>query len=363
MNLEKHLISLLHQHDCVIVPEFGAFIANCEAARIQAATHTLLPPRKFLVFNSNLTFNDGLLATAVKQDFLCDFDEATRLIHQEVAAWRDELKKGNKLILDGIGVFHINKTGKLEFKPDPDQNFFNQAFGLKPLVVPPVRKRVRKPKPAKVYYHKRVRKPSIRKIRRIAWAAVITIPLIAAGIWSIMRFDALQQFANQHSEIITPFHHQVIEPVQNLFQIQSKEQPSLLNSETSDEFEPGEEISLNESTPAEEAIKESENAEEATLIESETVADEVQPYSYSDCEPSVAGQRAYHIIVGSFEVDFNAGILVNELGKLGWNARTIESAEGKFRVSIASCAVKQQALELLQKVREEQNPAAWLLRI
>ena len=284
-------------------------------------------------------------------------------IRQEVATWHEVLKVGKSLTIDGIGTFRINKTGRLEFKPDPDQNFFDEAFGLKALVIPPVKKRIRKPKPVKVYYHKPARKPTIRKIRRLAWAAAITIPLVVAGAWSIMHFDTLQQFANQHSSLIMPFYRQVIEPTQKTYQIELKEQIVASDLEINDQITSIESVVPEYSEPTVETSEIAGNTSEInqTPPETEIILPEIS--NPAECDPPASGQRAYYIIVGSFENDFNAQLLSNELKDLGWNARVIESSERMFRVSIASCAIKQQALDQLQKVREEKNSGAWLLRM
>ncbi len=363
MNLEKYLTSLLQQHDCVIVPEFGAFIANYEAARIQAATHTILPPRKFLVFNSNLTINDGLLATTVSQNLSCSFEEAMHLIRQAVASWHEMLKEGKTLTLDGIGTFHINKSSRLEFKPDPDQNFFDEAFGLKALVIPPVKKRIRKYKPVRVNYHKPVRKPMVRKIRRLAWAAVITVPLVAAGVWSIMHLDTLQQFAHQHSGLIIPFRRHFPGPTQNTYQIKTGEQRSATAPIINEQDALHESFVPEYTEPVPETSGNEENTSVTTLTTPETETTIPQPPAPAGCDIPAPGQRAYYIIVGSFENDTNAQHLSGELSNLGWNAKVIESSEGMYRVSIVSCVLKQQALEQLARIREEQNPGAWLLRM
>jgi hypothetical protein len=46
----------------VIVPEFGGFIANYESAWINRQRALIFPPYKQILFNGNLTQNDGLLA-------------------------------------------------------------------------------------------------------------------------------------------------------------------------------------------------------------------------------------------------------------------------------------------------------------
>jgi hypothetical protein len=355
MTLEKYICDLLYKHECVIVPEFGGFITNFEPASIQSTTHTILPPRKFLVFNSSLTINDGLLAAEISGKLNCSFDEAMQMIRLEVTAWHERLKAGKTIMLPGIGEFRINKAGKMEFIPDQEQNFFNEAFGLTGLVVPPLRKRVRKTRAPKAVYHRPARRSYAKTIRRLAWAAAITIPLVAASIWSIMNYDTLKHYAEQHSGIVSMFNagkETVNDKTANI----EAGSHSFADVKKDDVFE-------------EDLVTDDLSEQDlVTPNEFETAGDEIAeglpPASEEPApQPKVISSRAYHIIIGSFENEINAQHLADELVSSGFEARMVPSGQGMFRVSIAAYTDKQEALQQLQKVREERNPNAWLLRI
>ena len=66
--IDNYICELLYDHDCVIIPGLGGFIANFEPARIIRKQHTIMPPSKKIAFNGKLKNNDGLLA-----DFGCLF--------------------------------------------------------------------------------------------------------------------------------------------------------------------------------------------------------------------------------------------------------------------------------------------------
>ena len=51
MNVEKHIGELLYDHNCVIVPDLGGFVANYAPAKIHPTQHTFTPPTKNIVFN------------------------------------------------------------------------------------------------------------------------------------------------------------------------------------------------------------------------------------------------------------------------------------------------------------------------
>ena len=65
MNLSKYIVDLLVKNNCVIVPNFGGFIANYNPAIIDELRHKIYPPSKRILSNPNLLSNDGLLANYV----------------------------------------------------------------------------------------------------------------------------------------------------------------------------------------------------------------------------------------------------------------------------------------------------------
>lgn len=353
MNLEKYICDLLYKHECVIVPGFGGFITNYEPASIEGATHNILPPRMFLVFNSSLTINDGLLATEISSIQQCSFEEAMQFIRREVTAWRERLKAGKKIMLPGIGSFTANSDLKLEFKPDPEQNFFDEAFGLTGLVIPPLQKRRHKHVVRPLAYQKPVRRTTPRTIRRLAWAAAITVPLVAASIWSIMNYDTLRQYAEQHSGLIAVFRPEPKNPVET-FDFTTPGTSSLQEANPENGEAPGDDfVPVEDSEP---------DLDDEIIADNDETAEALLPTADEIVQPPSKHSRAYHIIIGSFENTINAQQLADELNASGWNASLAESSNGMYRVSIASYFNKQEALAQLDKIREERNPNAWLLR-
>ena len=67
MNIEQYIVELLEFQDCVVIPEFGAFVSNYVSASRDEATDTFNPPTREVVFNANLYQNDGVLAQYLVQ--------------------------------------------------------------------------------------------------------------------------------------------------------------------------------------------------------------------------------------------------------------------------------------------------------
>ncbi len=76
MKLQEYISSLLKEHNCVIVPEFGGFVANYKSAVIDDFRKKIHPPMKSILFNPHLTNNDGLLGNYVSQEQKIQYSDA-----------------------------------------------------------------------------------------------------------------------------------------------------------------------------------------------------------------------------------------------------------------------------------------------
>ena len=61
IELSRHIEMLLLENDCVVVPDFGGFIAHYQPARYVEEEGIFLPPLRTVGFNPQLTMNDGML--------------------------------------------------------------------------------------------------------------------------------------------------------------------------------------------------------------------------------------------------------------------------------------------------------------
>ena len=53
LQLDSHISYLLHEHDCVILPAFGGFVANYNSATIDPIIN-LIPTKKTYCFQQKL---------------------------------------------------------------------------------------------------------------------------------------------------------------------------------------------------------------------------------------------------------------------------------------------------------------------
>jgi len=129
MNLASYINDLLYRYDCVIVPNFGGFIANKVGAVLNEETQTFFPPTKKIGFNANLKHNDGLLANYIASAENISFQQANTFIDTEVYNWQTQLETEALEILK-VGVITKNEEKQLVFEPNTDVNFLTTSFGL-----------------------------------------------------------------------------------------------------------------------------------------------------------------------------------------------------------------------------------------
>lgn len=133
MRLEKYIYQLLFQHDCVIVPKFGAFISHPISTTLHPEDQTILPPYKSISFTASLATNDGVLAHTYAENEHLDIQTANEMLAGDVDQWNSRLAKGETIVLDKIGSFKTTSDGILQFEPHTTENFLIDSFGLKPL--------------------------------------------------------------------------------------------------------------------------------------------------------------------------------------------------------------------------------------
>ena len=108
--ITNYLIELLNDHECVVVPEFGAFISKRHSATIDYATHRFMPPYKEVAFNKMLSNNDGLLVGMIAEKEHISEELALAKIQNFVNQSVAILDVNFELELQGLGKF-INING------------------------------------------------------------------------------------------------------------------------------------------------------------------------------------------------------------------------------------------------------------
>lgn len=117
IQLGRHIEILLLENDCVIIPDFGGFVAHRVNARYDEADHMWLPPLRTLGFNPQLRMNDSLLVQSYVTAYDISYPEALRRIEDEVEELKDALDNEGCYSIDDIGTLTVNAEGSYQFEP------------------------------------------------------------------------------------------------------------------------------------------------------------------------------------------------------------------------------------------------------
>lgn len=132
--IAEHVEFLLRNHDCVVVPGFGAFLCNYVGAHFdESRTDCLLPPARYLAFNRMITDSDGLLVKSVARKKRISQAEAAEMLRDDVEnLWR-ELDTRGEFDFGRLGTFYLSRTGEPVFDAAPLHSINGSFYGLRPL--------------------------------------------------------------------------------------------------------------------------------------------------------------------------------------------------------------------------------------
>lgn len=132
------ILSLLHEHDCVIVPGLGAFLTRRTASTFDARRGLMLPPSKEVAFNADIRRSDGLLADGVAGADGVDYTEAMRRVEDFAADALRRVAAGEVVLLPRLGSLS-SVGGRVVFEAVPGLNVLVDSYGLAPVAARPVR--------------------------------------------------------------------------------------------------------------------------------------------------------------------------------------------------------------------------------
>jgi nucleoid DNA-binding protein len=335
LNIGQHISDLLFKHDCVILPGFGGFVGNYSAARVHPINHTFYPPSKNILFNSNLTGDDGLLTHSLSVAEEISYEEAKAVLKSFIKECRERLKEGKVLTFDKIGTIRRDVEGSLLFSQDNTVNYLEESYALPSFVSHPIiRKKIHRQPAAKFIDRKPVSERNKKK-RAIYLVYLAIIPILFLLGWYFLPFNSDKNNNTQESSF-APSTEQTSEP------IVIKKDILVENTEpTSNEIEeavPPPEESLSEAT-----------SKKASPGSNSAIFQEKKPL--------------YLIIGGAFQFKTNSQKLIARLNLKGYNAEYAGlSRHGLHMVCYLKTKDKNEALMNLAIIRKQDNPSAWLLK-
>ena len=353
MKADKHISELLYEHDCVIVPELGGFVANYTSAKIHPTQHTFTTPSKNIVFNKNLKNNDGLLANRIASAEKVNYQDAIKYISMFSSGVNAKLKKGEKVLLQEIGTLYLDIERNIQFEAGTT-NYLSEAYGLTSFHSPPIKldtigKRLEKE------FKDRGAIPSEKKnpvragnIKRYV-ALAVALPFIFAMIWIPLKTDLLK---NINSSSLNPFSSKdiVAEKIE-LNPTSVAEAKPLLPDTKDTSKQKGLVFSVSSAQPVTAQLMDSKTPE-TVKIDSTNV-------SVNDVHENLFFK--FHLVTGCFQIRENADKFITDLQNQNIRASIIGKRGGLYVVSAGEYETRKEAFSQLMQLRKNQ-PDAWLLK-
>lgn len=343
-NIEQHIANLLQQFDCVILPDFGGFIATVENGRFDEKSDVFHPPYKRILFNKNLTNNDGLLANELVAKEALSYTQANSLLNEYKNHCFARLNNEGRIEIERVGVLFFDQEKNLQFQQSTN-NLLVSSFGLTPKYLNPlpVLKQIEETKVVEPIVRveqtvvdrpavKPVKKEEKKNRKRIAYyIPLIAVPLLLGGLF----------FANQTGYIGD-----------------SKLQLSNLNPFGGNKiatYQPR--VSIIEEAitiPVQPVV------EEEVILKEETVVKVDSTYYHVD--KAVFEELKYHVVGGCFSSQENANSLVSSWEEKGNKAHVIDKHKSLYRVSIQSFSTRSEANSFKKALKSNQGVEAWILK-
>lgn len=131
ISLARHIELLLIEHDCVIVPGLGGFIANhADAQYMSEGEHLFLPPYRTIGFNPQLQVNDGLLVQSYMMAYTTSYPLANLQMEKDLERMLLELDMKGEYVLEGIGVLKKTLNQNITFTPQQAGVLTPTLYGL-----------------------------------------------------------------------------------------------------------------------------------------------------------------------------------------------------------------------------------------
>ena len=321
--INKHISFLLCEHNCVVIPDFGGFVANYESARIDSRSHFMYAPKKSIVFNKSLQNNDGLLVNEIASCEGLTFKQAKKELDKYVLDLKESLKLYKKVFIEEVGTLLYTSEGNILFVQSNSRNHLLDSFGLSTVQYPAIqRTSVQEQFEEKIKHIDKKHLTSNKKV----WlkAAAVLLPLFMVSALGISNKKKIQTtYAN-----LSPFSSSTTEIVETK------------KSYRIDKFD----------------------------IESPTNDIEQAVISFYEAKDNLVTTPIeldkHFIIAGAFSSEKNAQKMIAKLkGADFGNSKIVnQSHSGLYRVCYDGFSNSSEALSALRKIKKT-NPSAWLLSL
>ena len=345
--IEDLISSLLLRHSCVIIPNFGGFVAKTISAKLDLDRGIFIAPTKQLLFNKNLLNNDGLLISEYASLNAIEYSKSQNEIEKFVLDLKSKLNSKQSVHIERVGKLSYDLEGNLVFEQDRYFNLLLSSYGLNQVQFI-ANKEVeinKQPSPEQ-------EKAPIRKINYLKYAAAACLlPLAFYSFWIPTHSGVLESGLISYKDF-NPFYKKELGAYsQQNIAIQEK------NIQEKNIFE--EQISTSKNHRIG-LYKFDEGINIPIRIEEKKIVKEILDVKIENFENKISTTYAFEYIIGCFSNKNNALKLISKLKKVGFSAK-LAGGSPLVRVSIGGAETDLQMQTIIQKANEK-GYKGWVLK-
>lgn len=322
--INTYISDLLCEHNCVVIPEFGGFVANYAPAYIDQNTNYMYAPKKSIVFNRSLQNNDGLLVNEIALCQGLTFKQAKKALDNYVLNLEESLKLHKKVYIEKVGTLLLTAENTLLFVQSDSRNHLLDSFGFGTIQFPKIERQSVQNKIEKKI--KQIDKPYIPVTKR-PWlkVAAVLLPFLMISALTITNKDRVHDvYANLMPLSTETTHLKPYIPSLSAYEVAS---PVLNISDA---------LSL---------FHNSKNDWSSNTIQ------------------DTLSEIRFFVVAGAFSNKTNAKRLVSKLKNNGFETAKIigQNQSGLHRVAYGGYYHTSDAVAALETIRQTTNSSAWIL--
>ncbi len=347
IELAQHIETLLINNDCVIIPEFGGFVAHHSKARWIEEENLFLPPTRTIGFNPQLKLNDGLLVQSYMNVYDTDFSDASKRVEKAVEELVNTLHKESKIEIHGVGELSLTIHNTYEFCPNEDGVLTPDLYGLSSFEMQTLADlrtaTVTEAKPEKVLVPGEKSHKNVYEIRINRSLLRNTVAVAAAILLFFFLSTPLENTyvaEDSYAQLISTDLFDTIKDQSVATTLVHKKQNSQSNKNQN--LKP-------------KAVKVEKVCKPAVAAQTNNTAKDVQTVKASNA-------KTYCIIIASVGSTKDAQKMSESLKSKGFPEASVIEKDNKIRVCMASYSNQSEAYKQLKQIRQNETyKDAWLL--
>ena len=308
----RHIEYLVRRHDCVVLPKWGAFIADYQPACFDEKLGLMYPPMRELSFSASVDYNDGLLASSIARKNGIPFAQASRIVEEELSSMKHQLSLDGEISLGKVGRFIKQDEVSVIFEPAAMQAALG-SMGFGTMAVKPLLSKVKED----AISAGRIDAPRRGRLSRIGLRAIKAAAAVAVAVGISVALLRPSLFNRNNDDMAS------IAPVMAQRSTQSTSiVPAVKETKT-----------LNIPIPEEDAPKDAQVA--VQNVEESVTADEVKAVIAEQSAPSIRinSDDRYCLVVASLPSQALAEQFIRENKSFDLG---VLSKDGKYRVYAAT---------------------------